>query len=60
VQAPYNLIVTNPVVAMPPEPFASFLAESGYLSRGVPLIKRSTSSNLSCNVLNSSSSIKKY
>jgi conjugative transfer signal peptidase TraF len=40
VQAPDNLIVTSLVVAMPPEPLASFLAESGYLPRGVPLIKR--------------------
>ena len=40
VQAPDSLIVTSLVVAMPPEPLASFLAESGYLPRGVPLIKR--------------------
>jgi type IV secretory pathway protease TraF len=39
-QAPNNLIVTSLVVAMPPEALASFLAESGYLPRGVPLIKR--------------------
>ena len=25
---------------MPPEPLATFLAEAGYLPRGVPLIKR--------------------
>src|ERR1019366_6814733 len=36
VQAPNNLIVTRLVVAIPPEPLASFLAEGGYLPRGVP------------------------
>ena len=40
VHAPDNLTVTSLVVAMPPEPLASFLAEGGYLPRGVPLIKR--------------------
>ena len=40
VQRPDRLIVTSLVVAMPPEPLASFLAESGHLPRGVPLIKR--------------------
>jgi conjugative transfer signal peptidase TraF len=40
VQRPDRLIVTSLVVAMPPEPLASFLAESDYLPRGVPLIKR--------------------
>ena len=40
VQPAGKLTVTELVVAMPPEPLASFLAESGYLPRGVPLIKR--------------------
>jgi conjugative transfer signal peptidase TraF len=40
VQAPDDLIVTSLVVAIPPEPLASFLAEGGYLPHGVPLIKR--------------------
>ena len=40
VQPADPLVVTSLVVAMPPEPLASFLAESGYLPRGVPLIKR--------------------
>lgn len=35
-----HLAVTNLVVAMPPEPLATFLAERGYLPLGVPLIKR--------------------
>jgi conjugative transfer signal peptidase TraF len=35
-----GLMVTDLVVAMPPEPLASLLAEGGYLPRGVPLIKR--------------------
>ena len=35
-----KLIVTDLVIAMPPEPLATFLAEGGYLPRGVPLIKR--------------------
>jgi conjugative transfer signal peptidase TraF len=35
-----TLAVTNLVVAMPPEPLATFLAERGYLPIGVPLIKR--------------------
>ena len=35
-----HLTVPDLVVAMPPEPLASFLAERGYLPRGVPLIKR--------------------
>jgi conjugative transfer signal peptidase TraF len=35
-----NLAVTNLVVAMPPEPLATFLANRGYLPLGVPLIKR--------------------
>jgi type IV secretory pathway protease TraF len=40
VQPPYRLIVTDLVVAFPPEPLTTFLAEGGYLPRGVPLIKR--------------------
>ena len=40
VQPAYRLIVTDLVVAFPPEPLAIFLAEGGYLPRGVPLIKR--------------------
>jgi type IV secretory pathway protease TraF len=35
-----GLIVTDLVVAFPPEDLATFLAEGGYLPRGVPLIKR--------------------
>jgi conjugative transfer signal peptidase TraF len=35
-----KLTVTDLVVAMPPEPLATFLAEGDYLPRGVPLIKR--------------------
>src|SRR5262245_65928941 len=35
-----KLIVTDLVVALPPEPLATFLAEGDYLPRGVPLIKR--------------------
>jgi conjugative transfer signal peptidase TraF len=35
-----KLAVTDLVVAMPPEPLATFLSEAGYLPRGVPLIKR--------------------
>jgi len=31
---------TELVVVMPPEPIASFLADGGYLPRGVPLMKR--------------------
>jgi type IV secretory pathway protease TraF len=34
-----RLIVTDLVVAFPPEHLAAFLAEAGYLPRGVPLIK---------------------
>jgi conjugative transfer signal peptidase TraF len=40
VQPAGKLTVTDLVVAMPPEPLATFLAEGGYLPRGVPLIKR--------------------
>lgn len=35
-----KLAVTNLVVATPPKPVASFLAERGYLPIGLPLIKR--------------------
>jgi len=35
-----RLIVADLVVAFPPEPIASFLADGGYLPRGIPLIKR--------------------
>lgn len=34
------LHVTELVVVRPPEPLASFLADGGYLPRGVPLLKR--------------------
>jgi conjugative transfer signal peptidase TraF len=40
VQPARQLTVTDLVVAFPPEPLATFLAEGGYLPRGVPLIKR--------------------
>jgi conjugative transfer signal peptidase TraF len=40
VQPADQLIVTDLVVAFPPEHLATFLAEGGYLPRGVPLIKR--------------------
>ena len=40
VQPARALTVTDLVVAVPPEPLATFLAEGGYLPRGVPLIKR--------------------
>jgi conjugative transfer signal peptidase TraF len=40
VQPPDDLHVTTLVVAMPPEPLATTLAEGGYLPRGVPLLKR--------------------
>src|SRR3546814_13124373 len=32
--------VTDLVAVRPPEPLASFLADGGYLPRGVPLLKR--------------------
>ena len=35
-----QLTVTTLVIAAPPQPLASFLAERGYLPLGVPLIKR--------------------
>ena len=40
VQPAGKLTVTDLVVAVPPEPLATFLVEGGYLPRGVPLIKR--------------------
>src|SRR5713226_10320023 len=40
VQPARHLIVTDLVVAFPPEPLATFLADGGYLPRDVPLIKR--------------------
>jgi conjugative transfer signal peptidase TraF len=40
VQPANHLIVTDLVVAFPPEVLATHLAERGYLPRGVPLIKR--------------------
>jgi conjugative transfer signal peptidase TraF len=40
VQPAGTLAVTNLVVAMPPEPLATLLAEGAYLPLGVPLIKR--------------------
>jgi conjugative transfer signal peptidase TraF len=35
-----RLAVTELVVIQPPEPLATFLAEGGYLPRGVPMLKR--------------------
>src|SRR5262249_48339141 len=40
VQPARRLIVTTLVVAYPPEPLATFLADGGYLPHGVRLIKR--------------------
>lgn len=40
VQPAGRLIVTELVVAFPPDPLAAFLAQRRYLPRGVPLIKR--------------------
>ena len=40
VQPADRLIVTDLVVAFPPEDLANRLAENGYLPHGVPLIKR--------------------
>jgi conjugative transfer signal peptidase TraF len=40
VQPARDLTVTTLVVAYPPEPLATFLADRGYLPRDVPLIKR--------------------
>jgi conjugative transfer signal peptidase TraF len=39
VQPAGPLFVTTLVLAMPPEPLASSLAQGGYLPRGVPLLK---------------------
>jgi conjugative transfer signal peptidase TraF len=35
-----NLFVTELVAIQPPEPTAKFLADGGYLPRGVPILKR--------------------
>jgi conjugative transfer signal peptidase TraF len=35
-----SLFVTELVAVLPPEPLATFLAEGGYLPRGVPMLKR--------------------
>ena len=35
-----NLFVTELVAVQPPEPLATFLADSGYLPLGVPMLKR--------------------
>jgi conjugative transfer signal peptidase TraF len=40
VQPARRLIVADLVVAFPPEPIASFLADGGHLPRGIPLVKR--------------------
>jgi conjugative transfer signal peptidase TraF len=40
VQPAGALFVTTLVLAMPPEPLASSLAQAGYLPRGIPLLKR--------------------
>lgn len=40
VQPPGKLVVTDLVVARPPEALASWLAERGYLPKGASLIKR--------------------
>ena len=40
VQPADQLIVTDLVVAFPPEGLATRLAQGGYLPRGIPLIKR--------------------
>jgi conjugative transfer signal peptidase TraF len=40
VQPARHMTVTTLVVAYPPEPLATFLADGGYLPRDVPLIKR--------------------
>ena len=40
VQPARRIVVTDLVVALPPKPLATFLAEGGYLPRGAPLIKR--------------------
>ena len=35
-----RLAVTELVVVEPPEPLATFLADGGYLPRGIPMLKR--------------------
>ncbi len=35
-----NLFVTELVAVQPPEPLATFLADGGYLPRGIPMMKR--------------------
>jgi conjugative transfer signal peptidase TraF len=40
VQPVKHLSVSELVVALPPEPLATFLDRGGYLARGVPLLKR--------------------
>lgn len=35
-----NLFVTELVAVQPPEPLATFLADGGYLPRGIPMLKR--------------------
>jgi conjugative transfer signal peptidase TraF len=40
IQPPDRLNVTTLVVAMPPEPLATALADRGYLAHSVPLLKR--------------------
>lgn len=40
VEAANALSVSDFVVVQPPEPLAAFLADGGYLPRGVPLLKR--------------------
>lgn len=40
VQAAGKLAVTDLVIVQPPEPVATFLADGGYLPRGVPMLKR--------------------
>ena len=40
IQPTGRLFVTELVAVAPPEPLAAFLADGGYLPRGVPLLKR--------------------
>jgi conjugative transfer signal peptidase TraF len=40
VRPTHMLFITTLVVAFPPEPLATYLAQRGYLPRGVPLLKR--------------------
>lgn len=40
IQPTGNLFVTELVAIQPPEPTAKFLADRGYLPRGVPILKR--------------------